>query len=328
MNFQEFKSLYQFQPVKEYPNKVATQPKVTVCIQTYNHELFITQCLESILEQKTDFPFEIIVSDDDSIDKTRELCISFAEKYPNKIKLFLHSRINNIEVGGEPTGNFPTLYNLFSANGKFIAICEGDDYWGDPLKLQKQFDFMEANPSYSICYHDFKIINEFGSVINSDKAFSLIFDLSEEELKFPWIHPSTLTIFFRNNISLSEEVAEVLNMDIFFYSLLGKIGKGKFLENVNASLYRVHSGGIWSLAKYEEKMVSKIHTYKKLSKYYLKVNDRKAYNEFNQRKQKLKIILFRYYLKNLSFKKMQLSYLIKIRNFRSILKTLIKYYKT
>ena len=85
--------------------------------------------------------FEILVGEDASSDGTRDVCIAYAKKYPKKIKLFLHSRENNIRVYGKPTAKFNSAYNSYNAKGKYIAICEGDDFWTDPLKLQKQVDF-------------------------------------------------------------------------------------------------------------------------------------------------------------------------------------------
>lgn len=298
MNFQEFKTLYQFQEVKEYPNTISRYPKVTVCVQTYNHELFISKCLESILEQETDFSFEILISEDDSSDKTREICIAFADKYPNKIKLFLHDRKNNIQFEGEPTGNFPTIYNLFSAKGKYIAICEGDDFWGDPLKLQKQFDFMEAKPSYSICYHDFKIVNKGGEIIKSDKAFSFKKDLEARELMHPVFHPATLTIFFRNKLKeLPEEIMKVITIDAFIYILLGHFGRGKFLNSIEPAFYRIHANGIWSARKLDKKLLAKIETYKAISRFYLKKGKTESSLLFLK-----KIIKLKLYLIYLSFK--------------------------
>lgn len=158
MNFDEFKDQYQKVPVEEYPNQVPKNPIVSVCVQTYQHASYIRECLDSILMQVTDFPFEILLGEDASTDGTREICIEYAEKHPDKIRLFLHHRENNIKILGSPTGRFNSLTNFFSARGKYIAICEGDDYWTDPEKLQKQYLFMESNSDCSLCFHASKTI--------------------------------------------------------------------------------------------------------------------------------------------------------------------------
>src|SRR6476619_44433 len=100
MNFQEFKEKYQHKEIVEYPNKVDDKPMVSVCVQTYQQVNYIKECLESILIQKTDFPFEILLGEDESTDGTREICIEYAKKYPERIRLFLHCRENNIVISG------------------------------------------------------------------------------------------------------------------------------------------------------------------------------------------------------------------------------------
>src|SRR5205809_8020554 len=121
MNFQEFKEKYQHEPVTEYRNYVKNDSIVSVCVQTYQHASYIRECLDGILMQQTDFPFEILVGEDNSTDGTKEICIKYAEKYPEKIRLFLHHRKNNIRISDRPTGRFNFLYNIYSAKGKYIA---------------------------------------------------------------------------------------------------------------------------------------------------------------------------------------------------------------
>ncbi len=129
------------------------KPTVSVCIQTYNHQPYIKECLDSILMQQATFPFEIILGEDESSDGTREICIQYAEKHPDLIKLFLRSRKDVIYINENATGRFNMIENLKAATGTFIAFCEGDDYWKDPLKLQKQVDLLEANPKLVACHH-------------------------------------------------------------------------------------------------------------------------------------------------------------------------------
>jgi len=118
---------------------------ISIAIVTYNHEKYIAQTIESILMQKTDFPIEIIIGEDCSTDKTREICIDYQEKYPEIIKLVLHPK----NVGLYKNN----LAAWIACKGKYVALCEGDDYWTDPLKLQKQVDFLEHNLEYSTCFH-------------------------------------------------------------------------------------------------------------------------------------------------------------------------------
>jgi glycosyltransferase involved in cell wall biosynthesis len=141
-------------PVEHYPTQVVEKPLVSVCVQTYQHVNYIKECLDSILMQKTDFDFEIIVGDDESTDGTREICIGYAKRFPDKVRLFLHKRENVIHVNNNPTGRFNMLYNLNKARGKYIALCEGDDYWTDPLKLQEQIRLLNGNKEITGSYTD------------------------------------------------------------------------------------------------------------------------------------------------------------------------------
>ena len=155
---EKFLETYQKVPVVEYPSNTSQKPLVSVGVIAYQAESYIRDCLEGILMQRTNFDFEILVGEDESSDKTREICIEYAEKFPDKIKLFLHSRKNNILSYGKPSGFFNYRNNLVNAKGKYWATCDGDDYWIDPLKLQKQVDFLESNEDYGLIYANKKIV--------------------------------------------------------------------------------------------------------------------------------------------------------------------------
>lgn len=130
------------------------EPKVSVVIITYNHVNYIAQAIEGALMQETDFPYEIILGEDESQDGTREICVDYAERFPDKIRLFLRSRKDVIHINGCATGRFNFLESIKAAKGQYYALCEGDDYWTDIYKLQKQIEFLEANPQCSMCFHD------------------------------------------------------------------------------------------------------------------------------------------------------------------------------
>lgn len=166
-NFNYLKNKFQKKEVQELANNTLSDPVVSICVQTYQHVGYIKMCLDGILMQKTKFPFEILLGEDDSSDGTREICIEYAKNYPKKIRLFLHHRENTIFIDGKPTGRFNFLYNVFNSRGKYIALCEGDDYWTDPYKLQKQVDFLEANPDFSLCFHNVAQLNTFNEEKNN-----------------------------------------------------------------------------------------------------------------------------------------------------------------
>lgn len=125
--------------------KLCKAPVVSVQMITYNHEPYIRQAIEGVMMQKTDFEFELVIGEDCSTDKTREVCFEYQKKYPAKIRV-LWSEHNVNHVGG----NSPR--SLARCRGEFIALCEGDDYWIDPFKLQKQVDAMRKYPNVGICF--------------------------------------------------------------------------------------------------------------------------------------------------------------------------------
>lgn len=300
MDFKEFKERFEKVPVQIINDLPQEKPLVTICIQTYNQVKFIEECIQGVLIQKTDFPIEILLADDDSEDGTREICLKYTEQNPHLIRLFLHSRKNNIKVGGVPSANFIALYNFFSAKGKYIAICEGDDIWSDPLKLQKQYNFMESNPLYSICYHDYQTINSSGEISESDKVSPLRKDLNTTDLVLSFIHPATLTVFFKSGIKrkIPDEITKVLALDVFLYSLLGQFGPGKYLNDIKPALYRVHNGGVWTEMELEPKLMSKINTFNQLSRYYSIIGREKIARLFRKRNKKIKQYLVFLSVKN------------------------------
>ncbi len=132
-----------------------TTPLVSICCNTYNHVKYIRDAIEGFLMQKTDFPFEILIHDDASTDGTAEIIRGYETKYHHIIKPIYQTE-NQYSKGIK----ISATYNFPRAKGKYIALCEGDDYWIDPLKLQKQVDFLEANPDCSICFHASKHIKD------------------------------------------------------------------------------------------------------------------------------------------------------------------------
>ncbi|WP_289021522.1 glycosyltransferase family 2 protein [uncultured Salegentibacter sp.] len=300
MDFNKFKEKYQKIAVQHFPHQETPKPLVSVLVQTYNHEAYIEQCLNAILDQKTKFEFEILLGEDNSTDTTRKICIEYAQKYPKKIRLFLHHPDNKIRVMNLVTGNYNAFYNLYSARGKYIAFCEGDDYWTDPFKLQKQIDFLDSNKDFVLSYHCFEEKFEQAPK-NLDKLLleQPQRDLDKNELSGLVQHPLLATVCFRNHFKyLPEEIFKVLNVDSFIFSLLGKYGKAKFQSGVKTSIYRRHSGGIWTKKSRETQLFTKLILFENLILYYSK-KDKNLANIFQKKLINTNKMLLIFYLKAL-----------------------------
>jgi glycosyltransferase involved in cell wall biosynthesis len=141
-------------------------PLVSVLCITYNHENYIRQALDSFLMQETDFPYEIIVHDDASTDGTPEIIREYLRRYPAKLKVILQTE-NQMSKGSSVIDEFL----IPAAAGKYAALCEGDDYWTDPHKLQKQADYMKANPQCSLCVHASDYVHPDGSFMREEKRY-------------------------------------------------------------------------------------------------------------------------------------------------------------
>jgi len=218
------------------------EPIVSICCTAYNHEKYIRQSIEGFLSQQTDFPIEVIIHDDASDDGTPRIIKEYYTERPDIIVPILQEK-NQYSKGKKPLVD----YAFKRAHGKYIALCEGDDYWADKLKLQKQVDFMELNPSFVMCYHDAMIIDEHGRTLKHSKLpDNLKRDFSQHEL-IQGAMVLTLTICFRNLIkTFPLELYKVHNGDKFLTSLLGHFGKGKYLNNIESAVYRKHSRAVWS----------------------------------------------------------------------------------
>lgn len=141
-------------------NLIVKNPVVSVCIPTYNQEGYIIDTLDSVISQRVNVPFEIIIADDCSSDNTKEVCLGYQKRFPEKIK-FISNEKN--------LGVVKNLFNVLfaSSNGRYIAICAGDDIWIDEYKLQKQLKVLEGNGEISIVHTGYNKVNELGLVINS-----------------------------------------------------------------------------------------------------------------------------------------------------------------
>ena len=132
------------------------KPLVSVIVTTYNQEKFIRKAIDSNLAQETSFEYEIIIGEDFSTDGTRDICVDYSLKYPDIIRLLLHQK----NVGMHQNA----IQTLHLAKGKYIAFCEGDDFWTDPNKLQMQFALLENNSEYSGVHSKVEYVDEHNQV--------------------------------------------------------------------------------------------------------------------------------------------------------------------
>ena len=247
MTFEEFKKKYEKVEVKEYPNTVPSNPLVSVHIQTYQHKNFIKTCLDSILAQKTDFPFEILIGEDDSSDGTREICIEYAKRHPDKIRLFLHSRENNIPKLNKPSEFFNITYNRFSAHGKYLSSCDGDDYWIDPLKLQKQAELLENDPSCMAVCTNFKICDTDNNIISEARynyPDGSNYKFAFKNLLNYRVTTRTLMVMWRNCPAAIEQYSEFNETplgDKVIILLMSQYGDIKYINDITA-VFRKGSG--------------------------------------------------------------------------------------
>lgn len=217
------------------------KPLVSICSITYNHAPYIRQCLDGFLMQKTNFKYEIIIHDDASTDGTAEIIKEYVEKYPDLITPIFQTE-NQYSKGVR--GMFPK-FCFPRAKGKYIALCEGDDYWTDPLKLQKQVDFLEANPEYVMCGHRLSAyIQDKGDFVPFDTGINGAYELKDLITNERFC--STLSIVFRKSVlNLKKYLLYKKSMDISLAFHLLSQGKG-FCINEEMAVYRIHNGGVWS----------------------------------------------------------------------------------
>jgi glycosyltransferase involved in cell wall biosynthesis len=239
-------------------------PQVTARVVTYNHASFIRDCLEGILMQQTTFPFEIVVGEDCSTDGTREIVMNYAKEYPDKMRVIT----SDYNVGMRANGKRCYL----ASRGKYVALCDGDDHWTDPLKLQKQYDFMEAHSEYAMCYHAYRLQTD-GKI--SKKLYPLKGrDFSGDELVATPEGIATSTKFLRHVLRMDRE--SFLSMpsgDYFINAFVGTFGACKFLPDIKPSIRTIHAGGVWSCLHAKTRLYGAINTKIYIYKYFQEKND-------------------------------------------------------
>lgn len=224
------------------------KPLVAIHCMVYNHAPFLRECFEGFVMQQTTFPFVAIVHDDASTDNSADIIREYETKYPHIFKP-IYQTVNQHSIPGVSV--VQTINKAIQETGaKYIAMCEGDDYWTDPLKLQKQVDFLEANPEYSFCCHRFKIFKHADNQFINEYAHSAYIanqDLIIDENIFAkyWTTQWLTTVTRADLFFEACDTAKKLfgrGLDVYLYFLLLQKGRGISL-NQQMGIYRWHENG-------------------------------------------------------------------------------------
>ena len=216
-------------------------PTVSVCMPTYNHQEFIAHAIEGVLLQRTAFPIELRIGDDCSTDKTVEICREYRDRYPDIIKLRLNAKNQGQMMNW--------VASLRSCKGKYIAMCEGDDFWIDPFKLQKQVAILETHPEYSLAFHNaFMIFVDERDRVGAYRIPPQEDFNTKDLLEYAWFVPTASIVFRRAALppSFPEWYYDTHQGD---YALLIMLSRSGPLHLINEfmSVYRI--GGESSLTR-------------------------------------------------------------------------------
>lgn len=246
--------------------------KVSISCITFNHAPFIRKCLDGFLMQKVNFPIEILIHDDASIDGTQEIITEYKNLHPD----IIHPTLQTENQYSKGIRGMNARFNFPRARGKYIALCEGDDYWTDPLKLQKQIDYLEMHDSIVMVGHDSIIVNQQGDILQ----ITALEENQKRECSGVELQKCfgvlTQTMCFRNVEGISnmpKEAFRVSNGDKFLISFLGQFGAYKFMPEILPSAYRLHQGGIWSSISEVKRYQMMSVTYFNLRDYYLRMKN-------------------------------------------------------
>ena len=218
-------------------------PMVTVWCLAYNQKNFIRDALNGFVMQKTTFPFEVIVHDDASTDGTTDVVKEYAQKYPDVIKPMIETE-NQWQKGG--LKHIIAIMNEKYRRGKYIAFCEGDDYWTDPEKLQLQVDFLESHHDYSMCFHRAKKKYETDVIAWIDCENIQDKDYDATDIFVNWTVPTASVLCrkeamdFYANLKHPERIQ---NYDIFIILSCAMVGKLRGMHE-QMSVYRIQGEGL------------------------------------------------------------------------------------
>ncbi len=255
------------------------KPVVSILCATFNHFPLIRDALNGFLMQETSFPFNIVIHDDASSDGTADVLREYEKRFPRIIQVIIQS--TNLYSQGLRRDKFVKPY----CKGRYIAWCEGDDYWLDPKKLQIQVGFLEENPDFVMSGHDAVVVDEFGVVRRLGQlpgSQKRDFDCNELIHGQAWI--LTMSRVSRNvEMEPAFESRFIQAGDVFLSSRMGLYGKYKFHSDIVPACYRRHAGGIWSLTSENDRFAATVSTLLWIGRFYRRINKDEVAKQFEKR---------------------------------------------
>ncbi|MBR9847724.1 MAG: glycosyltransferase [Algicola sp.] len=266
------------------------KPLVSVRLMVYNNEPYIREAVESILMQKTDFMVEIVVGDDFSTDNTLEIIKS----YQNTKNIYF--KILKREIGGTYWADRKKLGRLYNfkniidnCEGKYIALLDGDDYWTDPLKLQKQVDFLKNNREYNGCFHNsYSLNNDDKKSLTKWRSYNRVEYVAEDTI-------TTLSLFhtssylFRNDIEIPQWFYKIFSGDMALLAIISSYGKLYYFNEV-MSVYRIHCKNITSNMDKIQYHKNRIILMKQINEFFDKKYSKKTKEVVSFHKRELSVI--------------------------------------
>lgn len=247
------------------------EPLLSVLCLTYNHEAYVAEALESFLAQGVNFEFEVVVADDCSSDGTVPRVESFGPRFGGRLRLL------QTDVNLGVTRNFRRA--LAACRGRYVAMCEGDDYWRGTRKLQQQVDFLEAHPSYVLAFHDATILGPPPPLGGSVQLPPRLRRDVPQAALIATRPISTLTVCFRNLLlPLPAELDHAPVLDLCLWSLLGRHGMGKYLGGIEPAAYRVHDGGLFSVQSERSRYLMTAQSQLALARVYARLGEQRRSN--------------------------------------------------
>lgn len=239
-------------------------PLVSIRCTAYNHEKYIRDALEGFAMQKTNFKFEAVVHDDASTDNTAAIIQEYAEKYPDIIKPIFETE----NQFSKHDGSLTRIMNV-ACKGKYIALCEGDDYWIDPYKLQKQVDFMEAHTEYSMCFHQVRIEAEEECLRHQyDKLEER--EYTSEEILAEWTVPTCSALIKNEVIKYLPMDSNFICGDIVWFLTAGQIGRIYCINETMGVYRRLSTGMMMGILNKDKSSIKSLNHYRALKKHFPK----------------------------------------------------------